>query len=337
MRGRRARILVEVVDRYIHTKKPVSSQELVHAYRHHLSPATIRNELHALEKEGYLYKPHASAGRVPTVHGFRFFAQWLLAMAEEEVPSPGLPMELQPTPGLPPLPELLRRTALLLAEMAGGLGFVVPPTLKGMKFATFVLREIHPGMVLAATISELGVLEARVLTALPDLAPQELQEAERWLAQRLRRISPVAAEPISPWKGRAVQLAQNLLREIWEKPPVSRIFVEGWPQFLRELATHSPEWALAKIQALLQFLGDESEFLALLSHLRIGRPGLMAHVGVEEVPELQDVALVTAPYFPEEGVLGVAGPLWMDYARVFSAVRYLASRLQSFFRQGGEA
>ncbi|MGQ9699794.1 MAG: hypothetical protein ACUVQS_01805 [Candidatus Bipolaricaulaceae bacterium] len=337
MRGRRARILVEVVDRYIHTKKPVSSQELVHAYRHHLSPATIRNELHALEKEGYLYKPHTSAGRVPTVQGFRFFAQWLLAMAEGEVPSPGLPIEPQPTPGLPPLPELLRRTALLLAEMTGGLGFVVPPSLEGMKSATLVLREIHPGMVLAATISELGVLEARVLTAPPDLAPQELQEAERWLAQRLQRTSRVAAESLPPWKGRAVQLAQEVLREILGKPPASRIFVEGWPQLLGELATHSPEWALAKIQALFQFLRDESEFLTLLSQLRIGRPGLEAHVGVEEVPELKDVALVTAPYFAEEGVLGVAGPLWMDYARVFSAVRYLASRLQSLFHQGGEA
>jgi len=56
---------------------------------------------------------------------------------------------------------------------------------------------------------------------------------------------------------------------------------------------------------------------------------------VEEVPELRDFSLVTASYFSNQGILGVAGPLWMDYARAFSAVRYLASRLQALLRQGG--
>ncbi len=336
MRGRRARILVEVVDRYIHTKKPVSSQELVQVYRHHLSSATIRNELHALEEGGYLYKPHTSAGRVPTLHGFRFFAQWLLAMAEGSGPSAGLPVEPQPISSLPPLPELLRRTALLLAGMAGGLGFVIPPSQEWVKSAGLILREIRPGVLLVATVSELGVLETRVLPAPLDLDTQELQEAERWLAHQLGTSSRAEIMPPAPWQGRAIHLAHRLLQEILATPPVSRIFVEGWPQLLAELAVHSPEWALEKMQTLLQFLGEEGEFLELLAHLRAGQPGLMAHVGIEQIPELRDFALVTAPYFPEQGLLGVAGPLWMDYARAFSAVRYLASRLASLLRQGGE-
>ncbi|MCS7240872.1 MAG: hypothetical protein NZ651_06480 [Candidatus Bipolaricaulota bacterium] len=336
MQGRRARILVEVVDRYIRTKKPVSSQELVQVYRHRLSSATIRNELHALEEEGYLYKPHVSAGRVPTVQGFRFFAQWLLAMAENESRAAGLPAEPLPTPGLPPLPELLRRTAFLLAGMTGGLGFVIPPAQEELQPLDVVLREVRPGLLLAATVSTFGVMEAHLVSAPTDLAPEELREAEKWLSRRLYTSTEDWEQSPAPWEGRAVHLAHQLLQELRGASPVSRIFIEGWPQLLSELAMISSEWALQKVQALLQLLGDEGNFVDLLWELRAGQGGLMAHVGVEQVPELRDFALVSAPYFPSRGILGVAGPLWMDYARTFSAVRYLASRLQFLLRQGGE-
>jgi len=332
MTGRRARILVEVVDRYIHTRRPVSSQEIVRVYRHRLSPATIRNELHALEKEGFLYKPHVSAGRVPTVQGFRFFAHWLLSVAETEARAERLPAELQPAPGLPPLPELLRRTALLLAGMTGELGFVALPAQEEVECLGVVLREVRPGLILAAAVSELGVTEARLIPVPTDLSATELKEAEEWLAARMGRPEE---EPPSPWQGRSVHLAHQVLAELREAPPSSRVFVEGWPQLLTELATYSPEWALEKVQGLLRLLQDEAEFLWLLRELRAGQSGLMAHVGVEEVPELRDFSLVTASYLSGQGILGVAGPLWMDYARAFSAVRYLASRLQALLRQGG--
>lgn len=336
MRGRRAQILVEVVDRYIRTKRPVSSQEIVQVYRHRLSSATIRNELHALEEEGYLYKPHVSAGRVPTVRGFRFFAEWLLAVAETEPKEAGLPMEPQPASALPPLPELFRRTALLLSGMTGALGFVVPPSQEEIETLGVVLREIRPGLLLAATVSELGVLEARLLPVPFDLGPEELREAEHWLSRRLRAPRSTWDQSPGLWEGKAAHLAYQLLQEIRATPPVSRIFVEGWPQLLSELAAHSPEWALGKIQALLQLLADEVAFVDLLEDLRAGQAGLTAHIGPEQIPELQDLALVTASYLPGRGILGVAGPLWMDYARAFTAVRYLASRLQSLLRQGGE-
>lgn len=336
MRGRRARILVEVVDRYVRTRKPVSSQELVQVYRHRLSPATIRNELHALEEEGYLYKPHISAGRVPTVHGFRFFAQWLLAMAESETHTAGLPAEPLPIPGLPPLPELLRRTAFLLAGMTGGLGFVIPPAQEELKPLDVVLRQVRPGLLLAATVSPFGVMEAHLVSAPTDLEPEELREAEKWLSHQLCMSAEEKEQPPAPWEGRAVHLGHQLLQEIRATSSASKIFIEGWPQLLSELALVSSDWALQKVQTLLQLLSDEGGFVDLLAELRAGQGGLMAHVGVEQVPELRDFTLVSAPYFPSRGILGVAGPLWMDYARTFSAVRYLASRLQFLLRQGGE-
>ncbi|MBI3421035.1 MAG: hypothetical protein HY006_03145 [Candidatus Sungbacteria bacterium] len=73
LKERQQSILGEVVREYVKTARPVASQDLMH--RHHLSvgSATIRNEMLALDRSGYLEQPYTSAGRTPTDKGYRFF------------------------------------------------------------------------------------------------------------------------------------------------------------------------------------------------------------------------------------------------------------------------
>jgi heat-inducible transcriptional repressor len=66
-------ILDSLVQEYIRSAQPISSQHLEERYDFGVSPATIRNELQALSEGGYLEQPHTSAGRVPTDRGYRFF------------------------------------------------------------------------------------------------------------------------------------------------------------------------------------------------------------------------------------------------------------------------
>src|SRR5918999_2404241 len=70
---RRALILRAIVSHYVGTGEPVGSKVLVERYRLGVSPATVRNEMAALEDAGYIYQPHTSAGRVPTDTGYRYF------------------------------------------------------------------------------------------------------------------------------------------------------------------------------------------------------------------------------------------------------------------------
>lgn len=70
---RQKSILDAVIREFVKTAEPVSSGKLVNAYRFPFSPATVRNDFFALEKEGYLEQPHTSAGRIPTEKGYRFF------------------------------------------------------------------------------------------------------------------------------------------------------------------------------------------------------------------------------------------------------------------------
>lgn len=339
MKGRRARLLVEVVDRYIRTRQPVSSGELVREYRHRFSPATVRNELLALEEDGYLWKPYPSSGRIPTAQGFRFFAHWLLDLAELGTSPARLPAE-RPEVEVGQVTDLYRSTAAVLAAMTRELGFVVPPPREGVRLTGLVLRWVGPGTVLAVALSELGMAEPRFLSLDFDPTPEELAEAERflgrWLSVHTLGEVPLQGEPVPErWHSRAALGALAILRRLAEPTPEGRLYVEGWPQLLQELAVRSPDWALARGQELLRLLEQGRAFAGLLGRLRADRrAGLTVHVGDESIPELRDLSVVAAPFLGGAGVAGVIGPLWMDYARAFSAARYVAGRLGAMLAVG---
>lgn len=342
MRGRRALILVEVVDRYIRTKKPVSSAEIVREYGHRLSPATVRAELLALEREGFLSKPHVAAGRVPTLQGFRFFADWLLALAEMEPKEEGLLAEPLPAPALPPLPTLLRHTALLLAAFTGELGFVIPPAPEDLRCVGLVIRELSQETALVVSVSELGLMEARLVKIPKDITTQELAEAEALLSSRLRG-RPVSESlhgdwtTPSGWHTRSSMLAQELFLELARSEATPNTYVEGWPHLLGHLASPDLRLSPDQLADLLHLLEDGLGFSQLLAEFHRDRPGVAVHVGDDRAPGLQRFALVTSHYFSQRGFLGVVGPWWMDYARAISAVRYLAGRLRGILAQpGGE-
>ncbi len=70
---RRHEVLKAIVKHFINTAEPVGSQTILVSYKFSVSPATIRNDMASLEKEGLIYQPHTSSGRVPTDHGYRVF------------------------------------------------------------------------------------------------------------------------------------------------------------------------------------------------------------------------------------------------------------------------
>jgi len=70
---RRHEVLKAIVQHFINTAEPVGSNTILISYKFSVSPATIRNDMASLEKEGLIYQPHTSAGRIPTDLGYRLF------------------------------------------------------------------------------------------------------------------------------------------------------------------------------------------------------------------------------------------------------------------------
>ena len=75
MNERQQQLFKAIADEYIKTVQPVSSQWIANAGDFDLSSATIRNEMAALEAQGYIFHPHTSAGRVPTQKGYQYYVE----------------------------------------------------------------------------------------------------------------------------------------------------------------------------------------------------------------------------------------------------------------------
>ncbi len=116
MTDRQSLILEALINEYIRTAKPVGSAAVLAKLEIDLSPATVRNEMQALEESGYLFQPHASAGRIPTDKGYRYHIDRLRRVAFNDSQKERLEEELIRLMG--EYRELTRSASCLLARMS---------------------------------------------------------------------------------------------------------------------------------------------------------------------------------------------------------------------------
>ncbi len=84
MDARQAKLLMAIIDQFIQTAEPVGSKHLLESGGFCLSGATIRNEMRFLGDEGFLEKPHISAGRIPTAKGYRLYVKEFMKPSTQE-------------------------------------------------------------------------------------------------------------------------------------------------------------------------------------------------------------------------------------------------------------
>src|SRR5512141_3262552 len=112
---RKLAVLRAIVEDYVSTQEPVGSKSLVDRHRLGVSPATVRNDMAALEEEGFITQPHTSAGRIPTDKGYRLFVDRLsqvkpLSAGERKAIQAFLSEAVD-------LDDVLRRSVRLLAQL----------------------------------------------------------------------------------------------------------------------------------------------------------------------------------------------------------------------------
>src|SRR5215472_8673755 len=124
---RRLDVLRAIVEDYVATQEPVGSRALVDRHALGVSPATIRNDMAALEEEGLIAQPHTSAGRIPTDAGYRLFVDKLtelkpLSAAERRAIQTFLD-------GAADLDDVLHRAVRTLAQLTRHVAVVQYPLL----------------------------------------------------------------------------------------------------------------------------------------------------------------------------------------------------------------
>lgn len=121
--SRQTHIIKAIVEEYITSAEPVSSEQLDKKYSLHVSPATIRNEMAHLTKAGFLKQPHTSAGRIPTPMALRFYVDHLMQeknlSVADEVSAKEQVWDVRNN-----FEKLLRQTSLALASKTKSLSIV---------------------------------------------------------------------------------------------------------------------------------------------------------------------------------------------------------------------
>lgn len=139
---RRLHVLQAIVKDYVETREPVGSRVLVERHALDVSPATIRNDMAALEEQGYIAQPHTSAGRIPTDKGYRLFVDQI------DTVKPLSPAERRAIQNLledaVDLDDVVDRTVRLLARLTHQVAVVQYPSLSRTALRHLEARPAQP-------------------------------------------------------------------------------------------------------------------------------------------------------------------------------------------------
>ena len=325
---RKLDVLRAIVEDFVSTNEPVGSKALVE--RHHLgvSPATVRNDMAALEDEGYIAQPHTSAGRVPTERGYRLFVD-RLSTIKPLSPAERRAIE-QFLDGALDLDDVVGRTVRLLAQLTRQVAVVQYPSLDRSSVRHLELIRLTSARLMLVLITDTGRVEQRVV----DLAGEIDEAAVGGLRARLNaRVGGrlaidvpdlladfVDTEPVG-CRAAASAVVAVLLASLVERSE-DRVVVGGASNLTR-LALDFPD----TVHPVLEALEEQVVLIRLLGEA--SRPSeLTVRIGDENAFEgLRTTSIVSATYGSGSRALaslGVLGPMRMDYPGTMAAVSAVA-------------
>ena len=329
---RRLEVLRAIVEDYVQTHEPVGSRVLVERHNLKVSPATIRNDMAALEDAGFITQPHTSAGRVPTDKGYRLFVDRLsdikpLSPAERRAIQTFLEDAVD-------LDDVVDRSVRLLAQLTQQVAVVQYPSLRRSALRHLELVLVGPTRLLVVIITEAGRVEQRVVEVpggVPEHALDSLRArlnatvAGRRLAELTEPLDQVAAGfavADQPFVRQVVRVVEETLAETTEE----RIVMAG----ASNLARSGTDF-VHSIRPVLEALEEQVVLLRLLTEMAEDSAGVAVRIGREnEHAGLAETSIVAASY-GEEGRplarIGSLGPTRMDYAGTIASVRAVARYL----------
>src|SRR6266852_3530085 len=296
-------IFRQIVDSYLSTGEPVGSRNLSRIIPMTLSPASVRNVMQDLERLGLIYAPHASAGRLPTELGLRFFVDALMQIGDLS-DNDRVAIEGQVAAAGTTVENVLTEASGLLSGLARAAGVVL--TAKAnlrMKHIEFV--RLEPERALVILVAEDGQVENRVLNLPIGLPTSALTEATNFLNAHIRgkTLAEVKAE-----LEKALEAGRAELDQLTQK--IVAAGLASWSGGERdELETRRGVADLLgraeRAEGVRIFIGSENKLFSLSGSSTIIAPYRDSTGGIV-------------------GVIGVIGPTRLNYARIIPMVDYTA-------------
>ncbi|HEX7364177.1 MAG TPA: heat-inducible transcriptional repressor HrcA [Dehalococcoidia bacterium] len=326
--ARREAVLKIIVSEYIDTAVPVASETIFRSYKLGVSPATIRNDMAYLEEEGYIARPHTSAGSIPLDKGYRHYVESLSRKTEldqqEQDRIRKLFREVEKE-----FEKWLKLAAVITASLAKNAALVTVPKPRQCRFKHLELVALQESMALMVLVLSEAILKRQLLSFRESITQERLAP----VCNKLNAVlSGLTSSEISAMKldlrAEEAQVIEAVIEMMSAEDDLE--YEQPYLEGLR-LMLGQPEFAEKNRMLSIMELMETREWLSSAFGRRSDRLGVQIVIGEENRnATLHDLSLVFSPYgIPDRmgGTIGIIGPTRMDYRRAISTVEYISKIL----------
>ena len=336
---RQESILRLIVDDYVKTAAPIASDVIARNHDLGVSPATIRNDVASLEEEGYITRPHPSAGSVPLDKAYRTYVESLIDTESDEYLPIGVRASVRKR--LSVVEQDIEGwgsvVAGILAQLVGNMAIATFPKAKEARIKHVELVDLHNLRVMFIIVLEQAHLRRHLIRLENPVEPSELEASANKVKSTLSGLTSREIEAkqmdLTPFEEELVDASILILRE-----EENAIYRDHYVDGLRNLL-NQPEFAENdRVLSLIEGVENGSLIQAVLEETPDG--GIVrVIIGQENRGDLLwPMSVVICQYgTPSEavGAVGAIGPTRMEYPKTIAGVKFMSSVMSDLF--GGVA
>ena len=340
---RKSAILQALVNEFITTAQPVGSSHIKTDTALDVSTATIRTELSQLEKEGYLVKPHTSAGRIPSDKGYRYFVDHLTKPGSL---GPAQKQEVKHffASSHAAIEALLQNTSKLLSRMTNNVGVVIgslPDTTIIKAVQLLYSSEFSATLIFILSSADVEKIEINFLNHITESDIEKLSALLSSKSINIPLKSFLTSIPVQPENlefepmlrdienaFKAYYSPSNELNDIKS----SHLYVDGTSHIAESFE------AIETVKNIIEILEQQFVIVSLLRDV-LDR-GLSVSIGSENgLESLANCSLVVTPYTVDGttvGSIGILGPTRMKYSEALATVAIIGNELSERLSKEGQ-
>ncbi|MCF0126355.1 MAG: heat-inducible transcription repressor HrcA [Clostridia bacterium] len=327
---RKKKVLQAIVEEYVNTAEPVSSNALTNNYGLDYSSATIRNEMAELEKQGYLDKTHTSSGRIPSAKGYRYYVDELVNdkdISLEEIKYISDKLESKITE----IEELTKITANTISEITHYTTVSIGPKAETQLIDEIKFILLGARMMMAVILTDTGLVKETIIKFEEDINEKQVETINYMFNKKLKG-EPIETidRPLEEYLYDEMEYSVNVIKPIVVQ--IKRVLEEDKKVYLKgtNKAFDLPEFnSLAVAKNFVNIL-DAKELVADVLNTGFAED-IKVYIGEEnEKEQLKDFSVVTFKHKvngKEMGTIGIIGPKRMDYSKVISVMKYINQKL----------
>lgn len=332
MDERKKKVLQAIVEEYVNTAEPVSSNLLTQKDElNNYSSATIRNEMADLEKAGYLEKTHTSSGRIPSEKGYRYYVDELLKddnISLEEIKYISDKLETK----VNEIEDLTKIATTTISEITHYTTLAIGPSTQDLLIEEIKFVLLGPRMLMAIILTNTGMVKETIIKFDEDITDKQVETINYMFNKKLKgQPLEIIDAPLEEYLINEMKYSVKVIKPIIEqiKKVISKdrqIYLEG-----ANKSFDLPEFNSLAVAKNFVNIIDEKELMTDILNSGFAKD-INVYIGDEnEKEELKDFSVITFKHKvgdKDMGTIGIIGPKRMDYSKVISVMKYINKKLK---------